>query len=436
MYIEISNLGEIEIEGFKLLGASTKREEANKIGFFGSGIKYSISYLLRHNLDFRIFSGTEEVKFSIQPTTFRDQTFDKIIVNGTETSITTSWGQNWSRWQIFREIVSNALDEGNFQINLVHEIEGTPGKTKFYVKYSDFDLYYKNLNNFFLLGENNIKGILKKDTPSDLIVYKMGVRVVDECSPENISTRLPVSIFNYNIPTIPLNEERVADRWQIEHLSSRLLLTAEDSDTVLKLYNLISNESNSSVFEYKLLEATSYHTPSDQWLRTIEAQPYNLAPKSAINGIIESRGEKFFKQNKIKGIPDNLYNRFTEAFGAAFTKNIENIKGITGDFVELNITKNQQKVIDKALDLLSKAGVDIAYPIKVVSFFKDSSVVGLAKNETIYLSDKTFDTGLLFVMSTIIEEYIHLKHSVRDETRKFQDVALNLLANVIYNNIQ
>lgn len=434
MYIEISNSGEIEVESFKLLGASTKRDEDGKIGFFGSGIKYSIAYLLRNNLSFKVFSGENEVVFSIQPTTFRDKSFDKILVNGTETSLTTSWGPNWTKWQIFREIISNALDEGGFNLAKTDGISGEAGKTKIFLKYSDFEGYYKNISNFFLLGDKNVAGIIQKDEPSDLIVYKMGVRVVQEVT-EDQSTKLPASAFNYNIPSISLNEERVADRWQIEYLSSRLLMSLTDKSTITRLYNLLTSESNCSLFEYKVLEGSIYAEPSKEWLEVIESSPYTLAPKSSMVGLTENRGEKFIRKHNVRSIPDSLYNRLKEVFLEQFTKNIDKISGISGEYVELEITRNQKKLINQALEKISEAGIDIRYPIKVVSFFKEGSIMGMAKDETIFLSDKVFDVGVLYVISTIIEEYIHLKHAVRDETRQFQDVALNLLASVIFNNI-
>lgn len=434
MYIEVCNSGEIEVESFKLLGASTKREEDGKIGFFGSGIKYSIAFLLRNNLNFKVFSGENEVVFSVQPTSFRDKSFDKILVNGTETSLTTSWGPNWTKWQIFREIVSNALDEGGFNISKKEAALGEVGKTKIFLKYSDFEDYYKNISNFFLLGDKNIAGIVQKEEPSDLIVYKMGVRVVQEVT-EDSSTKLPASVFNYNINSITLNEERVADRWQIEYLSCKLLMSLTDKSVITRLYNLLTSESNSSLFEYKVLESTIYSAPTREWLEVIESSPYTLAPKSSMLGLAENRGERFIRKHKVRSIPDALYNRLKEVFLDDFTKNIDKISGISGDYVELEITRNQKKLITQALEKISEAGIDVRYPIKVVSFFKEGSIMGLAKDETIFLSDKVFDVGILYVISTILEEYIHLKHSVRDETRQFQDVALNLLASVIFNNL-
>ena len=81
-YILIENEGEIEINSFELIGASTKREDDTKIGFFGSGLKYSIAYMMRKNISFRVFSGRTELIFTTIPETLKDQSFAKRCIGG------------------------------------------------------------------------------------------------------------------------------------------------------------------------------------------------------------------------------------------------------------------------------------------------------------------------------------------------------------------
>ena len=56
-FIKITSKGEIDIRAFSLVGATSKRNDNSKIGMFGSGLKYTLSYLLNNNIDFRVFSG-------------------------------------------------------------------------------------------------------------------------------------------------------------------------------------------------------------------------------------------------------------------------------------------------------------------------------------------------------------------------------------------
>src|SRR5687767_1934050 len=111
-HILIQNDEEIEIGAFELIGASTKRNQANKIGFFGSGLKYAIAFMLRNAIKFRIFSGLREIVFSTVPETLRDQTFHRIKIDDSVTSFTTSMGPTWTQaWYVVRELYCNAIDE-------------------------------------------------------------------------------------------------------------------------------------------------------------------------------------------------------------------------------------------------------------------------------------------------------------------------------------
>ena len=98
-YVVFSNDGEIEENAIKLLGASTKRENKNLIGQFGSGLTYSIAGMIREGISFKIFSGKEEMKITKKKVSLRDQDFDVLHINGKQTSITTeAGGVDWEAW--------------------------------------------------------------------------------------------------------------------------------------------------------------------------------------------------------------------------------------------------------------------------------------------------------------------------------------------------
>ena len=64
-FLKIQSSGEIEQEAFTLIGASSKRGDQTKIGYFGSGLKYSIAALLRNNIEFKVFQGEKEIEFKL-----------------------------------------------------------------------------------------------------------------------------------------------------------------------------------------------------------------------------------------------------------------------------------------------------------------------------------------------------------------------------------
>jgi hypothetical protein len=111
-YLKIQNDGLLDIRLVALMGGTTKSNDKYKIGQFGTGLKYTLAYLFRSNLDFKIFVGTEEIKLHIEKEVIRDEDFEIICINGNRTSITTRMGEDWEAWMIIRELWCNALDEG------------------------------------------------------------------------------------------------------------------------------------------------------------------------------------------------------------------------------------------------------------------------------------------------------------------------------------
>ncbi len=85
------------------------------------------------------------------------------------------------------------------------------------------------------------------------------------------------------------------------------------------------------------------------------------------------------------------------------------------------MTESQAKTLERIYDFLIDTGIDIQYKWKVVNF-PEKRVKGTIdkENEMILISDATFEEGTHFVLNVIIEEYIHLKYDVGDETRGFQ----------------
>jgi len=130
-YLKIQNDGVLDIRLVALMGGTTKSNDEFKIGQFGTGLKYTLAFLFRNNLDFKIFSGTDLVDLSTENETIRDEVFEIICINGKRTSITTRMGEDWKAWMIVREIWCNALDEGGAKKDITSLVEGAEGTTTF-----------------------------------------------------------------------------------------------------------------------------------------------------------------------------------------------------------------------------------------------------------------------------------------------------------------
>jgi hypothetical protein len=75
------------------------------------------------------------------------------------------------------------------------------------------------------------------------------------------------------------------------------------------------------------------------------------------------------------------------------------------------------------MDFLEEVRFEIPYEIEMAQFDSEN-VLGCAHDGKIYLSEKCAEMGVNETVNAIIEEYIHLKHRVKDNTRAFQTAAI------------
>jgi len=407
-YILIKNTGEVDPASFELLGASTKRDDSTKIGFFGSGIKYSIAYLLRNELFFEVWAGEKKIRFEVEEVKLRDQVFNRVLVNDNTTSLTTEWGTSWDRWQIFREIVCNAMDEGRYSIDLVDEVIPQENETHFYLHYADFVKYLENFDNYFYVAEDHGKSsnegsLVEKEKPSQMVVFKQGIRVVQE----DIEFK---SLFNYNLPSISLNEERLADTYSIISGVKELLLSSYDKEIIKDLYETIINyeSEDQGIFEIdKVFKELDYYYGhlSKEWLNVINEAEYLIAPSDSQEALLKSKGFEYIHDNKIEFLPTKFYKLLVKTFKKDLKKTFKSIK-LAGNYELIKKTPRQKVLLKRATDYLEASGISIRKPIYVVSFYETSTWSGSDDMPNcILLSDKCFSKGLSYVIAQILKEH-------------------------------
>lgn len=205
-YLKIQNNGELDIRLVALMGGTTKANDKYKIGQFGTGLKYTLAFLYRNNLDFKIFVGETEVKIHLEHEEIRGEMFDIICINGRRTSITTRMGTEWKAWMIIRELWCNALDEGGAIKSVQSEdIGGTEGETTFYIQISsDIQDVISQWDKYFV--PEGLTPVFKNSmyvlypAGAHLCIYKHGVLIY-----ENIAIK---SVFRYDILFAQINELR------------------------------------------------------------------------------------------------------------------------------------------------------------------------------------------------------------------------------------
>lgn len=429
-YLEIKSFGHIDVEAFTLIGASTKRNDESLIGFYGSGNKHAVATLLNKGIDFKVFSGENEIKFSTQPKEFRGKNFDVILVNGQETSLTVTMGGNdWdSAFAPIREIYSNAMDEDkDATLKAVSEVTPEHGYTKFFIEMTkDVKHFYDNVHLYFcnhnpkVLYSDVYNSIFSNTDSGNIRVFRRGILSHFDDKKK--------SLFHYNLHDIDINESRVIKYiWQIENKIAKVLKPITDESVINQLL-LGLHGGNAGYLEHSA-EWECYADFSDAWGKVCMEKKF--APVEFLN---------MFNDKDLNGrlqLPMKMLKALKQKFEDIDVLGLNSKTDIS--FVE--IVPNEiliNKVLD-ALELLKSTNYKYRFGndlnIKYVKFF-DSHTLGLAENDTIFLSGKLDTYSVDEVAKIIIEENEHNLTGFNDETREFQNHLFNLYFEQLKNNSQ
>lgn len=413
-YTLFKNVGEVDVNAFRLLGASSKETDDTKIGFWGSGLKYALAVLLRNNIEIKAFSGTKEIKIDKRKTKMRGENYEVITINGTPTSITTRAGKDWELWFAIRELYANGLDEEGFELKVEAEPKGTKGETRIFVEMTDeikevfnnFNKYFcKNRVPLFRLGKSKVFDRLDE---KKYIIYRRGIKVW-----ENDSNML----YDYDLPEVEINESRViTSEWEMcWHLEERWKSYA----TTEMIQRLV----NEDCYEKEHLNWSNRNCPfNSNWLTVLE----NVK-------IIPHEISGFFTEEMAKAhviLPRTLCEQLFKQFG-----NKLKIAGMGngGKTYNEKVMENYHyQEIDKANEMLKKIEVDVKkFEIKMVNMHEEE-ILGLVDRETktILVDQSVFDNPRLLA-STLLEEYCHLEYGFDDMTRRFQNHLLKTIINLI-----
>lgn len=424
--IEISNKGEAPVESFTLLGASTKRGDDSKIGFFGSGVKYALSKLLRDGIEVRVFSGKKEIRISTEEQHLGDRAFDVITINNKLTSLTTEMGPDWEIWQAVREIYCNAVDESEYMVRRTDHVEPEMGMTKFYIdEVKDVHDIVENWNDYF--SDKRTDKILEvggitvfgggTTSRSCLCLYRKGIRcneIESQGSPSNEH-----ALYDYNLNKVEINESRVLKYMFI--IKSDLAKFWSSHATTQMISNLF-NSLNLHPFEENL-DWSGAISFSDNWLTVINNRP--LVYKE-VSGYFEDRLSK--RDCLILPTPILL------ALSKFFKGRVEVIGESLGTkgYQTLEVTKHQEYLLKEVMEFFKEVGLEITSEIAVVSF-KAKDIMGSVGEDCILISEEAFNYGRKAIAATILEEELHRSSGQADKTRGFQNYLIYKILSVLEN---
>lgn len=384
MPVVFHNPGELDIRGLTVFGVSVK-ESDNPIGQFGTGLKYAIAVCLRHSCRVEIWSGSRHIKIDRRRDTMRGKEFEFITASidqgdPFELGFTTDLGKHWQMWQAFRELHSNALDEGGVSTLCDEYIHGGLG-TAVIVHGSAMETCWHERDKVFLRRNlvQDFEQIEVHEGSSQYVFFK-GVRVMDLNQP---------SQFTYNFKHgLCLTEDRTAlSPFQVGHSIMALIMRSDNRDLIRSVV-----ETTYRNFEY--------HAPLYTASRSDE---FASILGNAVKRNVVSRSDLIHLWNSIKPASPRTNTEISLLDRARF---------------------------EKAVRFLETAGFDIRkYPIYFAISMQDGAILALADlaKKEIWLSKTLLEQGTKQTVAALLEEFIHLETGLHDFTTGFQNYLFDAL---------
>lgn len=414
-YLKIQNKGELDIRLIALMGGTTKADNPYKIGEFGSGLKYTLAYLFRNNLDFKIFIGEKEVEITLDTEDINGDIFEIICINGHRTSITTKMGKSWEAWMIIRELWSNALDEGEAIKESTETIIGLPGTTTFYIQIdAAVRAVMLNWTNYFVhdtepLCENETHAIYSGG--DSLRLYKNGILIFED--------KKRIGLFSYDIKNAELNELREFKG----HITWELVKALSQANAKVITYYL---ENITDTHYEGEMDYNWYISFATTWRDTIGNA--KLIHQKAVDIIKDKKAD--FDLSGMIVVPTQVYTFLSKQFdGIGSLRTADKIN----EFFEIHSEELTNR-IKEGLAILEACDYFIHPELTFVcGVFGNKNILAQINTDAkqIYLSERLLDRPLFDICAMLIEENEHFRTGMSDESREFQQHFINLYAKTL-----
>jgi len=459
-YIHIWNESEfVSRIALEKLGLSTKRNDPATIGQFGSGIKFAPIAALRNGWQWFFAGQDSSGSYVMEYAVENEEGVPCIVYNYGDCKKSSSFTLDagilsWDDdFQIYREAVANAMDEGvngrSWGIDIVDEnsIESKPGIFSVYITaapslieiHNDFDKYFLT-NRYPLCHSNNTKFYSKID--NKLRVYNHGVLV--------LSDNDYISMYDYNIDSLRLNEERtIASQWDFEYEMTLAIAKLTDTGVIKSFLLADSEDMLSAAYEFSRMMAsylTSYNI-SQEWKSAF----FDIYPENSV--ICDSFG---FLQGANTAVKIRGYNPVVINDGNLYVllsaAGIKTYDSILSDEYKFNIDYKIDSYanVSKAVQIVStfEPGLlEFCESNRIGIFASDiDSNLGLTINMAKPTSERVILVNLNHVndsveniIATIVHEYDHASTGFVDGNnagREFRDLADKRIGKLMMNNFK
>lgn len=280
--IIFENDGEIDIRLATMIGVNVK-ENANAIGFFGTGLKYAIACLSRWGESIVIQSGEHEYSFGLEQVEIRGKEFGLLTMSSRydrlQLGFTTELGKQWEPWMVYRELWCNAQDETEPRIYEADDApRGRADTTRILVAGEKIEQAHATKAEFILEGREPLlktKGLEIYEGEGRRIFYR-GIAV---------QTLEKTGIYTYNITDqLYLTEDRTAGSWQTNSIIARGLSLIADRGVISATIAAPAERMESQ------LDYCNAATPSEEWRdvagRIVRERPLDI-PTSVRSKFVE-----------------------------------------------------------------------------------------------------------------------------------------------------
>lgn len=386
MPIVHQNEGEADLLALTTLGVNVKEGES-PIGYFGTGFKYAIPILLRNNHRVFLQVGEEQKEFRLVDHEIRGREFKIVYLDDLRLGFTSELGKNWELWQAYRELHSNAVDEGGKTFKTNEMPPAREGITRVIVVGSQYEDVYRKRSAIFLQSEPIFStDDMEVHRGQSRQIYYRGVRVGELEQP---------SVYTYNILCdVKLTEDRtLAYSWAAASEIAALIARCENEEYI----DTITNCEDRAFIE-TTISIGKHYTPSPLL-------------KQMIGDMVK---------NKLRHIPKNLFAYYLDTMKPEEHETPR----------EISLTPIEEKQLAKAVAFCQKIGYDVTeYPI----LFSDGlgeGILGVVHRKQIYIARAAFDYGTKVLAGTLIEEYIHRHLGHLDFSRQFQEHCINKIVSL------
>lgn len=420
-YLKISNTGLLDMRLIYLMGGTTKANDQYKIGQFGTGLKYSLAFMLRNNIDFKIFIDGKQVELSTQKEIIRDTEFEIIYINKDRTSITTNMGPDWKPWMIVRELWCNALDELDPEYSVVDEIIATEGKTDYFIQMlPEIKDVVDNWSKYFIHDKEPImetEDFAIYDGGKDLHCYKNGVLIK--------TIKCDKSVFSYDFKKTKLNELRQME-WS---LNTEFSCYAPDFDK--KTAEMFIENVKGSYEETLDLLGYFDNGLGSGWKEVVGDGKY--MDEKTYEKVKDRLPE--IAQQAVVIVPTILYKALSKSFPKI---SMMRASSSMHEFFETYSDRLNDK-IKKCTMLLESVGYFIDPNLKIITgVFGDKGLMGEIHfdDKEIRLNQDLENMSDSELIVTLIEENEHYKTGFSDCTRDFQNHFIKLYSNILLRDVK